>query len=300
MASPIEIILIPTVMILLGYMLKDRKVLKSEDSKILSDIVLLVSLPSLIFINISKATISPDMLQLPVIGMVLSFVLIILSALFCRFRGYSEKKTWTIVIASSMMNTGFLGFPITLGVFGNTGFLRAIFFDLSTTLRFILFGMVLVGFYGGNRKDILKESISFVPLWAILIGLIFNVTGLECGYVVETTLDYLSQATIPLIMMSLGLKLDFSAIKNSIGDSLFVSFIKLILAPLIIFYALTAWGYGGLSFQVAVLEAGMSTAMNALVLSIKYDLDSELMSSIVFTDTVLSLFTLTALISLLT
>ena len=43
----------------------------------------------------------------------------------------------------------------------------------------------------------------------------------------------------------------------------------------------------------------MTTAMNALVLSINYDLDVKLMSSMIFTNTVLGLFTLTFLIGFL-
>ena len=53
-------------------------------------------------------------------------------------------------------------------------------------------------------------------------------------------------------------------------------------------------------FNIAILEAGMSTAGNALVLAISYNLDKDLMGSIIFTNVVLSIFTLTVIISLLT
>lgn len=299
MANPLEIILIPTLMIILGYVLKRNNTLKARDSTTLSKIVLNVSLPSLVFVNISTATISSDMLFLPFAALALSLVCMLIAYAFCRIRNYSKVKTWTIMIACAMMNTGFLGYPITLGVFGNEGFLHAIFFDLSTTIIFVIFGMVLVGLFGGNRKEVLKQAVSFVPLWAVIIGLIFNVCHIQFGYVIESTLNYLGQATVPLIMMSLGLTLDFKEIKHAISDSLFVSVVRLVISPIMMFLALSAIHFGGLSFQVAVLEAGMTTAMNALVLAISYDLDTKLMSSVIFTDTILGLFTLTALISFL-
>lgn len=299
MANALEIILIPTLMIVIGYALKRCGMLKAQDSTLLSKIVLNVSLPSLVFMNLSSANITGDMLCLPIIGLSLSFVCMIIAFLFCRARNYSKIKTWTIMIACAMMNTGFLGFPITLGVFGNEGFLNAIFFDLSTTLIFVIFGMVLVGIFGGDRKEVIKQAVSFVPLWAVLFALIFNFFHIQYGYVIESTLNYLGQSTIPLIMISLGLTLDFKEIKHSIGDSLFVSLVRLIIAPIIVFFALGAIGFGGLSFKVAVLEAGMTTAMNALVLSINYDLDTKLMSSVIFTDTIIGLFTLTVLIGFL-
>ena len=299
MPTPVEIILVPTLMIVLGYVLKRQNILKSRDSNVLSRIVLTVSLPSLVFVILSTANISTDMLLLPFAAFSLSAICMVISFLFCKSRGYSKVKTWTIMIACAMMNTGFLGFPISLGVFGNEGFLNAIFFDLETTLIFVIFGMVLVSIFGGNRKEVLKQAVGFVPLWAVIIALLFNIFHLQYGYVIETTLNYLGQSTIPLIMISLGLTLDFKEIKHSFTDSLFVAFVKLILAPIIIFLILNAINFGGLSFKVAILEAGMATAMNALVLAITYDLDTKLMSSIIFTNTVLSLITLTGIITLL-
>ncbi|MBE6485895.1 MAG: AEC family transporter [Methanosphaera stadtmanae] len=299
MPSPIEIILVPTLMIALGYILKRQDILTAQDSKILSKIVLTVSLPSLVFVNLSTANINSDMLVLPFAAFLLSIICMVIAYLFCKSRGYSKVKTWTIMIACAMMNTGFFGFPITLGVFGNEGFLNAIFFDLETTVIFVIFGMVLVSLFGGNRKEVLKQAVGFVPLWAVILALIFNFLNLEYGYVIETSLNYMGQATIPLIMISLGLTLDFNEIKHSIGDSLFVAFVKLILAPIIIFFILSAINLGGLSFKVAILEAGMSTAMNALVLAITYDLDTKLMSSVIFTNTILALVTLTGIITFL-
>lgn len=299
MATPLEIILVPTLMIVLGYSLKRHDILKVQDSVTLTKIVLDVTLPSLIFVNLSRANISSDMLFLPFFALIISMVCIILAYLFCKFRNYSKIKTWTIMIACAMMNTGFLGFPISMGVFGNDGFLHAIFFDLETTVIFVIFGMLLVSVFGGNRREVLKQSVSFVPLWAVIFALVFNVFNLQYGYVLENSLNYLGQATIPLIMITLGLRLDFNEIRHSLSDSLFVSFVKLIVAPVVMFLMLGFIGFGGLSFKVAVLEAGMSTAMNALVLSINYGLDTKLMSSMIFTNTVLGLFTLTALISFL-
>ena len=150
-----------------------------------------------------------------------------------------------------------------------------------------------------DSKEVLKQAVGFVPIWAVIIALLFNIFHLQYGYVIETNLNYLGQSTIPLIMISLGLTLDFKEIIHSFTDSLFVAFVKLILAPIIIFLILNAINFGGLSFKVAILEAGMATAMNALVLAITYDLDTKLMSSIIFTNTVLSLITLTGIITLL-
>ena len=239
------------------------------------------------------------MLFLPIIGVILSFILLIVGYSYSKMRRYSKKTTWTIIIASSMMNTGFIGFPVTLGVYGNAGFLNAMFFDLSTSIIFIIYGILLVRGFGGDKKEVVKQTISFIPIWAMILALIFNFLNISLPYVANEILDYFAQATIPLIMLCLGISLDFKSLGEKLSDSLAVSVIKLIISPAIIFVLLTLFKIKGMAFNVGILEAGMSTAMNGLVLSITYDLDTDLMGSLIFTNVILSVFTLTAIITLL-
>ena len=300
MASPIEVILIPALMILLGIFLKQKSVLKEGDRETLSKIVLYIALPSMIFVNLRKADISQDMLFLPILGIITSFTLLIIAYIYCRACNYSKKTAWTIMIAASIMNTGFIGFPVSLGVFGNEGFLNALFFDLSTSTMIVVYGVILAKEFGGDKREVIKNTITFIPLWAMIFALIFNVFNIPLPYVLENILTYFGQATIPLIMLAIGLSLDYKNIKTYLSDSIVVSLFKLVLSPLIIFILLLFLNIKGMAFNIAILEAGMSTAGNALVLAVQYDLDKDLMSSLIFTTVVLSILTLTVIISILT
>lgn len=299
MASPIEVILIPALMMLLGFSLKHIGFLKAQDRDLLSNIVLYVALPAMIFTNLRTAEIASDMLFLPILGIATSILLLIPAYAYCRFRNYDERTTWTILIASSIMNTGFIGFPVCLGVFGQTGFLDAVFYDLSTSAMVVAYGVILARKFAGNTGEVIKNTVTFMPLWAVIFGLIFNILNIPVGYVLDSILNYFAGATIPMIMLALGLSLDFANVGGNLTDSLVVAFIKLMIAPLIILILLTILNVRGLPFNVAILEAGMSTAGNALVLAITYDLDKDLMGSIIFTNVVLSVITLTAIISVL-
>lgn len=254
----------------------------------------------MIFINLRTANISHDMLFLPVLGIATSFILLIVAYFYCRVRNYSKKTAWTIMIASSIMNTGFIGFPVCLGVFGNEGFLNALFFDLSTTTMLVIYGVVLANEFGGDKWEVIKNTLTFMPLWAMIFALIFNVFNIPLIYVVENILNYFAQATIPLIMLAIGLSLDYRNIKSYLSDSIMVSIFKLALAPMIMFILASFLKLNGMAFNIAVLEAGMSTAGNSLVLAVQYDLDKDLMGSLIFSTVVLSVFTLTVIITFLT
>ena len=301
MASPIEVILVPALMMLFGFFLKYIGFLKQSDRDLLSNIVLYIMLPAMVFINLKKATISSDMLYLPVLGIALSILLLVPAYIYCKVRKYDERTTWTILLAASLMNTGFIGFPVSLGVFCDAGFLNAVFFDLSTSVMVVLYGVILAKKFGGDAREAVKSIVTFMPLWAVIFGLLFNALDINSlGYVLDSILEYLAGATIPMIMLALGLSLDFRNVGENFTDSIVVSVIKLVISPLIILVLLMLLNIHGMVFNIAILEAGMSTAGNALVLAISYNLDKDLMGSLIFTNVVLSIVTLTAIISFLT
>ena len=74
MTASFEIILVPTIMIMVGLFLKHFNFLDSSDSQVLNKIVVNIALPCLIFINLSKATINPDVMVLPVTAIFLVFM----------------------------------------------------------------------------------------------------------------------------------------------------------------------------------------------------------------------------------
>ena len=297
MTASFEIILVPTIMIMVGLFLKHFNFLDSSDSQVLNKIVVNIALPCLIFINLSKATINPDVMVLPVTAIFLVFMTAVMAYIYSRFRNYSKSTTWTIILASSMMNTAFIGYPVIMGVLGNEGFISSIFYDMAMALMFVLYAMILVGVFGGNKRQVIRDGLTFMPLWAVLFALIFNFFNIELGYVLETSLGYLSQATIPLIMLSLGLTLDLNSVKSNISDTAFILFTRLLFAPILILIIYKALDIQSLIYNVAVLDSAMPIAMNCLVLSINYDLDNELMASAIFLSTILCVVTLTLFIT---
>ncbi len=292
MVSAIEAVLVPTLMILVGYLLKRLDVLKKDDSSTLNNIVINVALPCLVFTNISGATITGELVAMPFVAFAFSLLCMLIGYIYCRSRGYSKVKTWTIMLAVSFMNTAFIGYPVILGIFGNEGFSIAIFYDLALSIFLVVMGVTLSGVFGGNRREVIKNALTFMPLWGLIFGLLFNVFDINMGYVATNTLTYLGNATIPLIMISLGLTIEFRGVRDYLADSSFVLLMRLIVSPILMFFILTFLHFSDLAVHVGLLQAGMPVAMNALVLSLTYDLDSELMSTVVFISTILSVVTL--------
>lgn len=165
-----------------------------------------------------------------------------------------------------------------------------IFLGLSIALTFSL---------GGSSKNSFKKILSFPLLWALILGLILNITSLPIGSVLENVVGYMGDATIPLIMISLGVSLNFKGIKNQINFAGLGSILKLIIYPCIAFCIILLMGLKGLEMNVALIQSAMPSGMIVLTLITEYKLDLNIASTIIFTTTMVSLLTISVLLFLL-
>ncbi len=299
--NSIETIIPIIIMIVIGYSFKRIGILKADHAMALNKIVINIAIPSLIFLAIYDIDLSilPVIAPIPFICILVGILSGLIAYVFATIQKYPKKTRWSIVLTAAMFNSGFLGYPVVLGVFGGEGLVRAVFYDLGSMILFISFGVLLLLIYGGKYTTILKRALIFPPLWAVALALILNFINFDIGFVVTNTLDYLGNAAIPLIMISLGLSLEFRGIKENIQAVFSVSIIKLIIAPVIASIIVLILGIDGLERQVTIIEAAMPSAMLSLVLAITYDLDVKTASACIFASTILSLTTIPLILLIL-
>lgn len=297
----LETILAIILMVLLGYILRRWEILKAEDAASLNKIVVNVAIPSMIFLAMYTANLSvlPSLIPIPLVCILVAIITAIIAYIWTRLKKFPKKTRWSIILPSAMLNSGFLGYPISLGIFGTDGLIRAIFYDTGSIIVFIMFGIILIFIFGGRYQDIVKIALIFPPLWGIILGLMANYLSLPLDFIIEDVMKYLAGAAIPLIMISLGLSLEFKGIKENFESAAMVSVVRLILSPVLAFLIVLILGISGLERSVTILEAAMPSAMLSVVLAIKYNLNVKLTASCVFLSTILSLLTLPIIIPLI-
>ena len=292
--NAIEITIISIVLMIgLGYFLKRID--------FLNRIVMYILMPCMIF----SALYSADMSLLPTLG-ILPFVILtasigsgVISYIVLKRLHYDDKKIWSVLVTVMIANTAFMGYPVNLGVYGHPGFLRAIFCDLATTCMFLLLSFVLVLKFGGTVKRAFREILLFPPLWAVVLGILFNLLNIPIGPVLDKTVNYLADGAIPLIMISLGLSIELGGLARSKAMVIFTSIVKLGVFPLIALIVVSLLGLTGLQHDVGIIEAAMPSGMLSLLLAITYKLDYELTSDCILINTVISLITLPIIMTLL-
>ncbi|MCQ2964541.1 MAG: AEC family transporter [archaeon] len=282
------------VMIFIGVLLKKLNILKTEDNETLNKIVVNVALPCMIFNALYTANVSllPDLSILTVFILICSLIIGVITYLILKFLAYDNKALWSILVVVVLGNTGFLGYPISQGIFGAEGLVRAAFCDLATSIIFIAVSIILIMIFDGEIKTAIKKIVTFMPLWGIILGILLNVFSIPIGEFGSSIVNYLGGSTVPLIMISLGLSLNLRGFKRHFKEVSLASIIKLIVYPLLAICILSILGIAGLEYKIGLLEAMMPSAMLALILSLQFKLDSDLTSDCIFTDTLLSLISI--------
>ncbi len=301
MDAIIVTILSIVIMIGLGYFLKRIDFLSESDIDPFNKIVMYILMPCMIFHAIYAADLSqlPRLGMLPFIILASSFVIGIVSYFILKQLKLDDVTLWSVLVTVMIANTAFMGYPVTLGIYGNDGFLRAIFCDMATLTTFLLLSFVLILKFGGTVKIAVRKIALFPPLWAVILGLIFNLLGIPIGPVLDNTVNYLGQGAIPLIMIALGLSINFDALSRSRSMIVFTSIMKLALFPFVAFLIVSWLGLVNLEHSVTIVEAAMPSGMMSLLLAITYRLDYELTSDCILINTVISLITLPVIIMLL-
>ncbi len=289
------------IMIGLGYFLKRIDFLSEKDIDPFNKIVMYILMPCMIFHAIygSDLSLIPKLGILPFIILASSFATGIVSYFILKQLKLDDIKLWSVLVTVMIANTAFMGYPVTLGIYGQDGFLRAIFCDMATLCIFLILSFVLILKFGGTVKTAVKKIAFFPPLWAVVLGLCFNWLNIPIGSVLDYTVNYLGQGAIPLIMVTLGLSIDFSALSRSKSMIVFTSIMKLVFFPVVAFLIVNYLGLVNLEYQVAIVEAALPSGMMSLLLAITYKLDYELTSDCILINTVISLITLPIIIMLI-
>lgn len=295
MAALIQFVPAMIVIIFLGFLLRRIGFLKEEDVNLLNKIIIYLALPAMIFLAVRASKPALSLAKIPLLGLVVMTLCLLVAILAGRLLRLPAKTLGAFLIASAMGNTGYLGFPLTIGVFGERNLVKAVFYDFGTVVFIFTAGVIIAKMLGeGDRKggilSVLKEFLLFPSTVALVLGLLLLPVPLPKFLL--GSLTYLSQATIPLIMLTIGLSLKAEGFSKYALPLSFLVVIKLILSPFFAYWAGSLAGFAGQTLGVFVLEASMPAVMLSLVIGLKYKLDVHFLPSAILVSTIASLVTI--------
>ena len=233
-----------------------------------------------------------------VIAFALAFILTmgVVTLILGRFLKLERPALISILITTMFANTGNYGLPLVSFAFGEQALSYAGVYFVTTTLLFYTLGVFLASLGHMNFKEAIVGLFRIPTLYAVLLAILINAWKIEFPIPVSRAVELAAGGTIPLMLILLGVQLtslEFSG--NQRAMQLSVS-LRLILAPLAALLFAALFGLQGFTRQAGVTQASMPSMVSATVLATEYDLDSKLVTAVVFISTLLSPFTLTPLL----
>ncbi len=201
-----------------------------------------------------------------------------------------------ILITTMFANTGNYGLPLVSFAFGEQALSYASIYFITTTLLFYTLGVFLASLGHMTLKEAALGLLRIPTLYAVLLAILINIWGIQIPVPFARAVELAAGGTIPLMLVLLGVQLTKVEISGN-GRAMQLSVgLRLIVAPLAALLFAALFGMQGFPRQASVTQASMPSMVSATVLATEYNLDSRLVTAVVFVSTLLSPFTLTPLL----
>jgi hypothetical protein len=277
-----------------------------EVRRVINACVLNLFLPALCIKTFYQSPVDSETLLVPVTAGITTGAALLLAAGIYSVMGkkmhLSPQERGVLLIASAFGNVTYLGLPVLTGLYGSTAAKYALYYDLlATTPMLWVAGAALAARYGEGKKLILKKSLktiaSLPPVWGIFIGMALHQAEITLPAFALKTIEMLGGLVVPLMIFSIGLVLSLPKVKHAYAIIPAVV-IKLVAGPLIAYATARMLGLTGIALISCSIEGAMPAMVLSLLVAARFNLDVSLAAFVIVVTTVLSFFTLPAVIYL--
>jgi hypothetical protein len=265
--------------------------------KVLTSLVYYLLLPAMIIEVMWQANMGWQSLKVIAVGSLSIIVGMGVMALVLSRLNITRAQKGALILVTAFPNVTYLGLPVLEQVLGDWARSVAIQMDLFSGQPLLYtVGIMIAHYYGRADNGVEKINgavFNTPPFWAAGVALILNTAQISPPEFIHGTLERLSDGVIPLMLIALGMALDWQSFRRRAMSLLWpVVGVKLALMPLVAL-GLAGWLVVAPEVKVAtVLEVAMPSGVLCLVLCDRYGLDAPLYAMAVTVTTVLSLLTL--------
>ncbi len=197
------------------------------------------------------------------------------------------------------MNAGNFGMSVNFFAFGEPGLAQAsIFFVLSGIMIYTV-GVLIASLGSYPLPKALTGLLKIPMIYALVLAFLFLRLDWVMPLPFQRTIDLLSQAAIPAMLILLGLQLERMRWGGNLRALALTVSTRLVLSPILAVAISLMLGLEGPARQAGILEAAMPTAVMTTVLATEYDVEPSFVTAAVFVSTVLSPLTITPLLAFL-
>jgi predicted permease len=280
-----------------GYVL--QRLLKI-DPRPVSQVIFYSFTPCLVFTLLISATdVTDQILRMVGLATVVMTVIGVLSLVVARIARLDRRLTAALILASTFMNAGNYGLSLNLFAFGESGLALASLFFLTSSVLTNSVGVYVASAGRLPPLAALKGLLRVPSLYAVPAALIVRSAGWTIPIPIQRPIDLLSQATIPSLLLLLGIQIANSGFPRQKGPLLMTAALRLIVSPAVAWALAPMLGLTLVARQAGIIEAAMPTAVLSTVIALEFDAQPDFVTGAVLATTLLSPLTITPLLLLL-
>lgn len=277
-------------LIMAGFLLRKLGYITDAGKKCITDILLYAILPC----NIIKAFTADlgtnhwnDFAVLLVVAVSVQIMALLIGRFCYGMMDAGEKSVYQYATVCS--NSGFLGNPMSEGVFGPTGLLFASVFLLPQ--RVVMWTAGVTYFTGGaDKKKAYKKILLHPSMIATYIGFVLLFFHIKLPTPLYKAVVSMSNCTTAMTMMYIGTILVGIDLKHIITPKqLYYNLIRLVLMPLAVYIGCHLLSVDPLVTGVGVLLTGMPAGSTTSLLAAKYGADEVSAAKCVVLSTLFSI-----------
>lgn len=231
----------------------------------------------------------------------ISVMAIVLAAL--RHRMGIDGAQYSSVYQGAIRWNGFVAVATLQGLHGALGAsLSAVAFAAIVPVVNTLSVLTLTR-HANNQTSariVINNLIANPLIIACVAGIAWKASGLIMPGPIDSAINILAVASVPLGLFTVGAGLDFHGLRAHPRTLGIVAALKLILMPVLMFAFCLIYGVTGPARAVAVVAGAVPTATSAYILARQLGGDATLMANIVTATTILAFISMPVMIWLLT
>lgn len=296
-----------------GWFLRKINFIDDQMNHSLNKLIVYFAYPCLIVHNIGGIDMTPSVIRQFLIALVISlasfFMYSLVSWLYAKARKYPREMSNASELSMSLANDGFMGFPIALIFFGETGLLLMLAHNAAMNIWIYTYGMKLLRRNNrGQRKMtphlFMRATFRFLlnpNILALIIGFIIGFTIGKVPAAVDEYLTYIGGVSTPMAMIFIGSSLSNYKLLETLRNirTLEASAMKLIWLPLLTVGLVWFLPIPGVIKCYVVLGGAFPTGATAPMLAEQENQSVETASSILFVSTLFSMATIPLTINLI-
>lgn len=273
-----------------GVFLRKKNIITLEEKKVLTDLVIDLILPCNIIASFC-IEFSPEILKR--CGQV--FVISCLIEVVCTFlathiyKKFPKGKRMVLQYGTICSNAGFLGNPLTEGIYGSMGLLYASIYLIPQR---IIMWSAGVSFFteSPDKKTLVKKVVTHPCIVACMIGIIVMGLQITLPDFLFDTINNIGKCTTAITMILIGAILSEADLKTMVTKTTAAfSLLRLIIIPLMVFAGCLLTRMPMLVTGVSVVLAAMPAGTTTAILAVKYNGDEEFATKCVVLTTLLSM-----------